>query len=238
MIGKRDGAIRGETPRKAAHYLDTLHNWFVKPDPDGRIKISGVEPGEYELAVNLYGTTEGCLVHPLATRVIPLSIKPGDATLDLGKLSIPSLALPKVGDLAPEFEFVDLKGEKSSLVRLRGQRVLLDFWATWCGPCVSNLPEVERIRQQHAADGGLSVIGVNLDAETDRAKEFLKIRSLPWRHALLGDWSSTDVPRRFAISSVPAYVLIDADGRIVAQEYSVEKVAAKLDSLAPPKDKK
>ena len=49
-------------------YLNTLHHWFVEPDPDGKFRISGVPPGEYLLAVNLYGTTEGCLVHPGAAR--------------------------------------------------------------------------------------------------------------------------------------------------------------------------
>jgi thiol-disulfide isomerase/thioredoxin len=218
-------------------YLNTLHNWFVKPEPDGRFKISGIEPGEYEFAVNLFGTTEGCLVHPLATRVVPVTVKPGDATLDLGKLSIPSMVLPKVGDEAPDFEFVNLDNQKQLLAELRGKPVLLDFWATWCGPCVAKLDEVERIRKQFGDEGELVVIGVNLDAETQRAKEFLKTRSLPWQHALLGDWSSTDIPRRFAISSVPAYVLIDAQGRIAAQEYSLDNLGKKLEGLKAPAGK-
>jgi hypothetical protein len=77
----------------------------------------------------------------------------------------------------------------------------------------------------------LAVLGVNLDADTLRAEEFLKNKSLPWHHALLGDWSNTEVPRRYGISSIPAYVLIDPDGRIMAQEYSVEKIVARLKGL-------
>jgi len=168
-------------------YLETLHNWFVKPASDGRFTISGVEPGDYEFAVHLYGTTEGCLVHPAATRVIGITVKPGQPQLELGKLSIPSLPLPKVGDMASGFDFVRSDGTKASLASLRGRYVLLDFWATWCAPCVAKLDEVERIRKQYSADNGLAVVGVNLDADIQRAREFLNGKSLPWHHALLGD---------------------------------------------------
>jgi thiol-disulfide isomerase/thioredoxin/uncharacterized GH25 family protein len=221
-------------------YLNTLHNWFVKPEPDGRFRISGLEPGEYDFAVNLYGTTEGCLVHPIASRMVHFSVKPGEQQLDLGKVSIPSMTLPKVGDLAADFEFTTLDGTKTSLAAVRGKYVLLDFWATWCGPCVAKLDEVERLRKQFEGGDGLVVVGVNLDSETEHAREFLKTKPLAWQHALLGDWSNTDVPRRFAISTVPAYVLIDPTGRILAHEYSLEEIASKLNRLSkeqPESDK-
>ncbi len=212
-------------------YLETLHTWFVKPEPDGRIRITGVPPGEYDLAVNLFGTTEGCLVHPIAQRVVHFSVKPSDATLDLGKLSIPSFTLPKVGDVASDFSFETPAGAKTSLSALRGNYVLIDFWATWCAPCVAKLDQVEHLREQFKGDKPLVVVGANLDAEIDRARDFLKRRPLPWHHAYLGDWSSTEVPRRFAISSVPAYVLIGPNGRILAHEYSLEVIEAKLKDL-------
>ncbi len=213
--------------REGAAYLKTLHHWFVKPQPDGRIRISGVEPGQYELAVNLYGSTEGCLFHPVATRVVPVTVKEGQSAVDLGTLMIPSLSLPKEGDVADNFGFVDLDGGQIDLAALRGKFVLLDFWATWCGPCVAKLDDVERLRRQYG-DEGLVVVGVNLDADKLRARKFIQRKSLPWHHALLGDWSSTDVPRKFAVSSVPTYVLIDPDGRIVVRSYLLEAIAKKL----------
>jgi thiol-disulfide isomerase/thioredoxin len=212
-------------------YLVTLNNWFVKPEPDGRFRLSGVEPGAYDFAVNLYGTTEGCLVHPIATGVAHFTVKPGETQLDLGKVSISSFTLPKVGDAAADFEFTAPDGSKSRLSTLRGKHILIDFWATWCGPCVAKLDEVERLRKQFGADDRLVVVGANLDAETARAREFLKSKPLPWQHALLGDWSSTDVPRHYAVSTVPAYVLIDPAGRILATEYSLEAIESKLKML-------
>jgi thiol-disulfide isomerase/thioredoxin len=214
-------------------YLNTLHHWFVKPDPDGRFRISGVAPGDYEFAVCLYSATEGCLVHPLGQKVIPVSVPEGQSTLDLGTLSIPSLTVPKVGDLAADFPFVDSSGKQTMLSDLRGKTVLLDFWATWCGPCIAGLEQVEQLRRQFGDDEKLVVVGVNLDADQERARDFPATRQLPWRHAMLGDWSTTDIPKRYAVSSIPAYVLIAPDGRILAQEYSLDKVAAMLQEQIP-----
>ncbi len=209
-------------------YLATLHNYFVKPEPDGRLRISGVEPGDYELAISLYETTEGCLVHPVGSRVLRFTVEPDASDLELGKIAVPSMPVPRIGELAPGFQFVGLDGGNSSLTDMRGKYVLLDFWATWCGPCVAKLGEVERLRKEYADRAHLVVVGVNLDADKEQAQEFLRSKDLPWMHTLLGDWSSTDVPRRFAISTVPTYVLIDDQGRIIAHENSLEQVMSKL----------
>jgi thiol-disulfide isomerase/thioredoxin len=100
---------------------------------------------------------------------------------------------------------------------------------TWCGSCLPTMGEVERIQQKYAERLGLVVVGANLDEDVRRAKEFLRDRKLRREHALSGDWSSTDVPKRFAVSSIPTFVLVGPDGRIVAHENSLDAIAAILD---------
>lgn len=210
-------------------YLNTLHNWFVKPDPDGKFRISGVPAGKYELAVNLYGTTEGCLVHPVAQRVVPIEINADQQVVDLGKVPIPFQTALQVGDMAKNFEFESPDGTSTSLNAQRGKYVFVDFWATWCEPCVAGLPEVEGIHQQFGKTQKLIVVGANLDSETSIARDFLAEHPHSWHHALLGDWSSTDVPKSYGVSTIPAYVLIDPAGRIAAIEHSTEKIRELLD---------
>lgn len=206
-------------------YLNTLHQFFVKPSPGGTISISGVEPGEYDLAISLYGSTEGCLVYPIAQRVIPITVKPGMKKLDLGTLKIPMLPVPKVGDQAPALSIKDLAGQENDLEAFKGKWVLLDFWASWCSHCVPSLSEVEAIRQRH----GVEVIGINLDAEQKNAESLIQSKSLKWYHLLLGDWSATDVPRRFGVSTLPTYLLIDPAGKLVVHSSSVEEVTKELE---------
>ena len=106
--------------------------------------------------------------------------------------------------------------------------MLIDFWATWCGPCVAKFPEVESLRNEYRKEKGLIVVGANLDAEPNDARKFLKQNPLDWHHAFLGEWSSTGVPKRYGVSTVPAYVLIDPKGRIAAIEYTTEKIRERL----------
>jgi thiol-disulfide isomerase/thioredoxin len=131
-------------------------------------------------------------------------------------------------------EFVDADGRQQSLGQSRGKYVLVSFWATWCGPCVSSISQVESMRQKYAERLGLIVVGANLDQDPQRAKDFLRERKLPWSHALLGDWSSTDTPKRFAVASIPTYILIGPDGNVVAHESSLDAIALILEKAPSP----
>jgi thiol-disulfide isomerase/thioredoxin/uncharacterized GH25 family protein len=212
-------------------FLNTLDHFYVKPDPDGGFRVSGVPPGEYDLAFKLYGSTEGCLTHPVGQLVLRVSVPKGEAKLDLGTVKVPALPALKVGDPAPDAEFLMMDGTKQKLAELRGKYVLIDFWASWCGTCVARIGEVEKLRESLMSRPELIVIGANLDHDPARAKEFLSAHKLPWKHALLGDWSSTDIPKQFAVSSIPTYVLVDPNGRVAANSFSLDEIRKQLSEV-------
>jgi thiol-disulfide isomerase/thioredoxin len=95
-----------------------------------------------------------------------------------------------------------------------GKPVLVDFWATWCAPCVSAMPELQKLHQRYASKG-FSVVGISIDEEPDKAIQMVKKRKLAYPVYL--DATKTPAWSTFHVRSVPAAFLIDRQGRIVQQ---------------------
>jgi thiol-disulfide isomerase/thioredoxin len=93
---------------------------------------------------------------------------------------------------------------------LRGQVVLLDFWASWCAPCRASFPWMNELQRQHGKDG-LVVIGVNVDKEPELAKAFLRATPAQFR---IADDSSGDLATRFDLQAMPTSFLIDRHGQV------------------------
>ncbi len=207
-------------------YLDSLSHYFVKPEPSGKFQVDGVPPGEYELVFNLYGeTTAGCLLIPVATKVLPVTVQEDQQVVNLGTVNVPLKPLAGIGATASDLTFQDISGKEFKLDHFRGKYVLLDFWATWCQPCIAKLDDVERLR---SSASNLVVIGMNVDLDQNDGRAFLKNKPLPWIHALLGDSQESEVARQLAISSVPTYILIGPDGRIVSRGNAIDAVSSAL----------
>lgn len=119
----------------------------------------------------------------------------------------------KAGELAPDFHLSSLSGEPISLSDYRGKVVLLNFWATWCVPCVMEMPALERL-SQNFSDKGLVVLGVNLDnlSKREQVKQFTRNYALTFPIALD---SSFTVPRHYGVTGFPETFFIDREGRLL-----------------------
>jgi peroxiredoxin len=111
---------------------------------------------------------------------------------------------------APEFSLADLTGKKVRLRELRGKLVLLNFFATWCGPCREEMPGMERLFRSHQ-DAGFVVVAVNMQESVKTVRPFAERLKLSFPIAMDADGTVT---REYGVRALPVTFLIGRDGRI------------------------
>jgi len=123
----------------------------------------------------------------------------------------------KAGEKIPDFEFVDaiVDGKKWSRESMRGSFALLDFWATWCGPCVAEFPSLRETHRRFK-DQGFAILAISLDSDRDQYLKYIKENIPEWGNVLVIDGFDSELVRQFELSSIPRTILIDPAGVIVA----------------------
>ena len=139
----------------------------------------------------------------------------------------------EVGNLAPDFKLRDLNGEYLSLSDLRGSPVILNFWATWCGPCRIEMPHLQQIYEEWQ-DRGLVLLSINLRETSDDVAEFMQTNNLSFPVLLDTDGS---VAEEYRVTGIPPTFFIDIDGIIQASRVgsfpSKEAIEEHLSSIIP-----
>ncbi|QDT56490.1 Thiol-disulfide oxidoreductase ResA [Caulifigura coniformis] len=130
-------------------------------------------------------------------------------------------------------------GKPFNVESLKGKVVLVDFWATWCGPCLEELPHVQELYNGYNKKG-FEVVGVSLDQEKDVLQAFLAEKKLPWVQLYSeaegdGGWSNP-IARYYGISAIPTAILIGKDGNVVSLNATGRELTALLEKLLGPPD--
>lgn len=112
---------------------------------------------------------------------------------------------------APDFSVTTSDGEHLSLNELKGKIVLLDFWGTWCGPCVASLPSLRNLKKQYTNERLFVMISVSSDGNEEKWKDFIGKEKMFWPQYLDRD---RNVIQAFRVNAYPTYVLLDAEGVI------------------------
>ena len=114
-----------------------------------------------------------------------------------------------------DLKFTALDGTEVDLAKMRGKVVLIDFWATWCGPCVQEVPNLVKA-YENLHSKGFEIVGVSLDQDKAKLESFLKEKGMTWPQYFDGKGWQNEISSRFSIQSIPAMWLIDKKGMLVS----------------------
>ncbi|WP_373512712.1 redoxin domain-containing protein [Persicitalea sp.] len=135
-----------------------------------------------------------------------------------------------VGDMAPDFTLNNPEGQDVTLSSLRGKYVLIDFWASWCGPCRMENPNVVKLYDKYK-DKGFAIYGVSLDKDKAAWLAAIKKDNLTWTHGSdLKFWNSA-VAQTYGVSAIPATFLLDKEGKVIAKNLRGASLEAKISEL-------
>ena len=138
-----------------------------------------------------------------------------------------STTLVKAGDTAPDFTVEMVDGSSVTLGDLKGKVVLLNFWATWCTPCMNEVPHLKKAYETFHAKG-FEIYGVSLDTDLTRWENTIGEEDVNWINVAQKKGGGFDPTALYAVSSISANFLISPEGKIVAKNLRGEHLEAKL----------
>ncbi|HEX5050440.1 MAG TPA: TlpA disulfide reductase family protein [Planctomycetota bacterium] len=155
-----------------------------------------------------------------------------------GKLAAGKIAAAdlKAGSDPVAFKVKDMDGKDVSPADYKGKVLLIDFWATWCGPCMGELPNVLEVYQQYH-DKGFEILGISLDRDTghDKLVSTIKDRGMSWRHVYDGKFWSAEVAQIYDVQSIPFTVLIGKDGKVIGTSLRGDKLGPAVEAALEAK---
>lgn len=136
----------------------------------------------------------------------------------------------QVGQLAPEIALTDTSGKIITLSSLKGKYVLIDFWASWCGPCRKEMPNVKRLYEKYK-NKNFEILGVSLDRDRSTWIKAIKEDGLPWLHISDLKFWECEAARDYNVQAIPYTVLVDKEGKIIAKELRGKELENKLEEV-------
>lgn len=130
----------------------------------------------------------------------------------------------------------DMNDAEFKLSSLKGKVVLVNFWASWCAPCLAEIPEFIKVREAYS-DKGFEILGISLDRDTghDKLVSTIKDRGMSWRHVYDGKFWSAEVAQIYDVQSIPFTVLIGKDGKVIGTSLRGDKLGPAVEAALEAK---
>lgn len=190
---------------------------FVEQNPKSFISLnllrSLVYSSEYADLNKMYTSLDTSLQHSVS------GVKIGE--------QLDKMKATAIGEQAIDFTVNDVNGNPVSLSSFKGKTVLIDFWASWCGPCRAENPNVVKAYNKYK-DKNFTILGVSLDEDASKWKEAIEHDKLAWTQVSdLKGWDA-EAAGKYGVKAIPANFLIDQDGKIIGHNLRGEKLEEKL----------
>jgi len=196
---------------------------FVKEHPTSIVSA-------YITIAQLATQIEGAELDSIVSK-FPAEISTSEYVVKLKKI-VQEQKKTAVGTIAPDFTMNDTEDKPVQLSSLRGKVVLIDFWASWCGPCRQENPNVVKVYQKYRTKG-FEILGVSLDRGKAEWLQAIKDDKLEWLHVSDLQYWQNAAARLYAVNSIPQSFLLDQDGKILAKGLRGEQLEKKLAELFP-----
>lgn len=183
-----------------------------------QVRIRFSQDGKTAIGTETYSNVRANPLFPASTFVFtaPAGIKLRSPIAQTAQKT-PSYFDPrlKVGAQPFAFSAKDLGGATVSPATFKGRVVMLDFWATWCGPCVGEMPNVKAVYDKYHAKG-FDIVGISLDEDRDALNTFLKTQNVQWPQVYDGKGWKNDIANQYGVQAIPFALLVGRDGKIAA----------------------
>jgi peroxiredoxin len=219
----------------------TDHRQFpMEIQRDGSFRIDDVPAGDFKLYSEIIskggnGHKAGDTLASIDSSftVPPIPGERSDEPLKLADAALHPYSIVRVGDVAPDFSIKTLEGKPLKLSDYRGKLVLLDFWATWCGSCVAELPNIKAANDYFAKTGQVQFISLSMDDGPFEPKAYVDEHGYNWVQGFLGSFENDPVTKQYGIESIPSLWLIGKDGKVIDKNLRGERVKEAIEkSLA------